>query len=155
MFERDYELKGKHAAYTKYLRDTAKVFVRFIDVYMIAAIIGFLHGRKAERDMSTNDTAMISASVFIRERDKCEFIYRLIMLMDTTTGLTIEQCVDRAFKDDTNEEAVKQNLLLFNAYVLGGIELLYERFSSGCTTNDDYINAAYSYVNDFRMYMMR
>lgn len=150
MFDRDYELKGKHATYTKYLRDTAKIFIRFIDIYMAAAIIGFLHSRKAERDTGGNDTAKMFADLFIVEHDKCEFIYRLIMLLDTTTGLTADQRVDRAFRDDTDEEAVRRNMKLFNSYVLGGIEILYEMFSADCTTSDDYINALFNYINDFR-----
>lgn len=150
MFEKYYELNGKHATYTKHLRDTAKIFLRIIDVYMVAAIIGFLHGRKAEKDTGSNDTAKMFTDIFIAEQDKCILIYRLIMLLDTTTGLTADQRVDRAFRDDTNEEAVKQNMLLFNAYVLGGIEVLYENFSTNCTTSDDYINALYKYVNDFK-----
>ncbi|MBP7174625.1 MAG: hypothetical protein KBA53_00210 [Thermoclostridium sp.] len=150
MFERDYELKGKHATYTKYLRDTAGLFVRFIDVYMVAAVIGFLHGRRAERDTGGNDAAKMFADLFIVERDKLEFIYRLIMLLDTTTGLTADQRVDRAFRDDTNEEAMKRNMLLFNSYVLGGMEILYEKFSTNCTTSDDYINALFVYVTGFK-----
>jgi hypothetical protein len=72
------------------------------------------------------------------------------MLLDTSTSLTADQRVDRAFRDDTNEEAMKQNMLLFNSYVLGGMEILYEKFSTNCTTSDDYINALFLYITDFK-----
>lgn len=150
MFEQDYLLRGKHATYTKYLRDTANLFDRYLDVYMLGAVVGYLHNRKSEKDLSTNDTAAMLASVFIGEKDKCEFIYRLIMLMDTSTGLSADQRVDRAFRDDTNEEAVKNNLRLFNSYVLGGIEVLYEKFVDNCTTRDDYLDGIYKFVNEFK-----
>ena len=150
MFERDYELKGKHAMYTKFLRDTGKVFSRYIDVYMEGAIIGFLHGRLAEKDSNNTDSANMLASVFIEERDTCIFLYRLLMLLDTTTGLTDEQRLDRAFREDSNEEALKRNMALFNSYVRGGIEVLYEKFSTNCTTSDDYLNMIYSFVDNFK-----
>ena len=148
MFEKDYSFRGKHATYAKYLKDTAKLFDRLIDVYMLGAVIGYLHGRKSEKDTSTNDSASMLAGVFITEKDKCEFIYRLIMLMDVSTGLSQEQRVDRAFRDDTNEDAVKSNLELFNSYAFGGIEVLYEKFVDNCTTRDDYLNSIHKFVND-------
>jgi len=150
MFERDYELKGKHATYTKFLRDTGKVFTRYIDVYMESAIIGFLHGRLAGKDSSNPDTANMFAAVFIEERETCIYLYRLIMLLDTTTGLTPNQRLDRAFREDNNEEALKKNMALFNSYVRGGIEVLYEKFSTNCTTSDDYLNMIYTFVDNFK-----
>ena len=44
MFENDYALFGKHATYVKFLKDEAKVFNRYIDVYMNGAIMGFCTG---------------------------------------------------------------------------------------------------------------
>lgn len=150
MFEQDYTLRGKHATYAKYLKDTANLFQRILDVYMLGAVVGYLHDRKAEKDISSNDSVSMLASVFIGEKDKCEFIYRLVMLMDISTGLSPEQRVDRAFRDDTNEEAVKNNLALFNSYVLGGIEVLYEKLVDNSTTRDDYLEGIYKFVNDFK-----
>lgn len=150
MFDRDYLLKGKHATYTKYLRDTARVFNRYIDVYMVGSIVGLLHGRTANRDSSSTDTAMMFAAVFIEEKETCQLLYRLIMLLDTTTGLAPEQRLDRAFREDSDEEALKRNMALFNSFVLGGIEVLYEKFSTNCTTSDDYLNMIFSYVDNFK-----
>lgn len=150
MFDRDYQLRGKHATYAKHLRDTAGVFKRHIDVYMIGAIMGFLHGRLVPEDTTTKDDVMMFADVFIREKTKCEFIYRMLMLLDETTGLTLEQRADRAFRDDTDEQAMVKNMDLFNSYVRGGIEYLYEKFSEDCVTRDDYINKIYEIVNRFK-----
>jgi hypothetical protein len=150
MFDRDYRLEGKHATFTKHLKDNIQVFDRFIDVYMIGALIGFLHGVQSEKDSSTNDTASMLASVFIGEKDKCEFIYRLIMLMDTSTGLNAEQRIDRAFKDDADEIAIKNNMVLFNSYVLGGIKVLYGKFSSTIAPSDDNLDVIYKFVSEFQ-----
>ncbi|KIL37315.1 hypothetical protein SD71_01060 [Cohnella kolymensis] len=137
MFERDYDLKGKHASYVKYLVNNAKVFKRYIDVYMVGSVMGILHGRKATKDSSVSDEASIFAGAFNTERLKCEFLYRLIMLLDETPGLTEEQRVDRAFRvDDSMPDALKENMDLFHSYVFGGIEVLYEKYED-CTTTDD------------------
>ncbi|MGI6162737.1 MAG: hypothetical protein ACOYEQ_02265 [Bacillota bacterium] len=150
MFDRDYLLRGKHAQYAQYLRDTAHVFKRHIDIYMIGAIMGFLHGKIVPEDKTTKDDVTIFADVFIREKSRCGFIYRLLMLLDETTDLTLEQRLDRAFRTDSDEEAVTANMDLFNSYVRGGIEYLFEKFSTDCITEDDYINTVYNIVEQFK-----
>ncbi len=153
MFENDYTLFGKHATYVKFLRDEAKVFKRYIDVYMNGAILGFLYGRKAIRDSTSTDRARVYADTFANEKARCEFIFRLIMVLDKTTGYTIEERVDRAFRDDaegSNTEKNKKNMELFHSYVLGGIEVLYEQFTEDCITQDDYINKIYDVVTKFK-----
>ncbi|KJR47500.1 hypothetical protein UF75_2078 [Desulfosporosinus sp. I2] len=150
MFDKDYNLKGKHATYTKFLKDTAKVFDRYMDVYMIGAVLGFLNGKQEPEDNSNKDDAEIPLSVFYKEKMKCEFIYRMIMLLDETSNLTLEQRTDRAFREDTNEQAMIKNMDLFNSYVRGGIEYLYEKFSEDCVTEDDYLNKVYEFVNRFK-----
>lgn len=148
MFENDLLLKGKHATYTKFLCSNAKVFKRYLDVYMLGAIMGFLHGRKGKRDTTTKDEASIMAETVIKENNRCKFLYRLIMLLDETTGLTPEQRIDRAFRQDADQEAMNANMALFNSYVLGGIEVLYKKFKD-CTTRDDYIDKIYEFIVNF------
>ena len=45
MFEGDYTIYGKHATYIKYLKE-AKVFSRYIDVYMAGAVLGALYEKR-------------------------------------------------------------------------------------------------------------
>lgn len=152
MFENDCTLVGKHATYVKFLKDEAKVFNRYIDVYMNGAIMGFLYGRKAIRDNTSTDRARVYADAFANEKARCEFIFRLIMVLDETPGYTTEDRVNRAFRDDadgSDTEKNMKNMELFHSYVLGGIEVLYEQFTENCTTRDDYINRIYEVVNNF------
>lgn len=154
MFEADIKIRGRHATYAKQLakhqeNTRVPIFNRIIDVYMVGAIMGFLHGRQASEDTTVKDDASILASTVIGEKDKLQFIYRLIMLLDTTSGLTLEERIDRAFRDDTNKEAVANNLKLFHSYVYGGIEFLYEKFDD-CVTKDDYIDRIYEIVDRFK-----
>ena len=44
-FRREKILYGKHAEYTKKLKDE-EIFVRNVDVYKVAPLIGFLYNKK-------------------------------------------------------------------------------------------------------------
>lgn len=166
MFENDYTIYGKHATYLKFLakknaRDdsgpdnptAARLFERYIDVYMNGAVWGLLYSRTAERDTTSDDRARVYADAFANERDNCIFLYRMVMLLDKTTELTPEERVDRAFRYDTmpeKAEEVKKNLALFHDYVRGGIEVMYEHFTDGCTTQDDYLSKTYEVMTTFK-----
>lgn len=156
MFDNDYTINGKHATYLKYLVNDAKAFMRYIDVYMNAAVVGFLYGRAVPKDNSSQDRARIYADAFAKEKRQCDFIYRLIMLLDENEGLSHTERLDRAFRNDTqlktDEDKAKheKNMQLFHSYVFGGIEVLYEQFTSGATNRDDYINKIYDVTVNFK-----
>lgn len=165
MFENDYTINGKHATYLKYLAvknakdddsdsaSSARLFERYIDVYMNAAVWGLLYSRTADKDNTSEDRARIYADAFANERENCIFLYRMVMLLDKTAELSPEERVDRAFRYDTLPEKAddfKQNMELFNAYVRGGIELMYEQFTDGCTTRDDYLSKVYEIMSTFK-----
>lgn len=166
MFENDYAFYGKHASYIKFLSkkdkedrddDTdlvvrADIFERYIDVYMNAAIWGLLYGRTAKRDKGT-DRARIYADTFSRERDNCVFLYRMVMLLDKTENVSADEKVERAFRYDAEpdkKELFKNNMELFHDYIRGGIEIMYERFTDGCITRDDYLNKTYEVLVTFK-----
>lgn len=163
MFENDYTITGKHATYLKSLvrksikddseKMLAPLFDRYIDVYMNAAIWGLLYSRTAERDTSSGDRARVYADAFANERDNCVFLYRMTMLLDNTADIPQEERVERAFRYDTQEdkkEAFKENMELFNAYIRGGIEQMYEQFVYGCVSRDDYLHKTYEIVTRFK-----
>jgi hypothetical protein len=167
MFENDYTLTGKHATYLKFLAvknakdddpdylvaSSARLFERYIDVYMNAAVWGLLYSRTAKRDTTSDDRARIYADAFANERDNCVFLYRMVMLLDKTKDISPEERIDRAFRYDTQPdkvEAFKENMELFNDYVRGGIEAMYEQYTDGCTTRDDYLNKTYEIITTFK-----
>lgn len=166
MFENDYTIYGKHATYLKFLakknaRDdqspdnptAARLFERYIDVYMAAAVFGLLYNRTAKRDTTSDDRARVYADAFANEREDCVFLYRMVMLLDKTTELSSTERVDRAFRFDTLPEkadAFRQNMELFHDYVRGGIEVMYEQFTEGCQTHDDYLSKTYEVMTTFK-----
>ena len=153
MFERDITLTGKHATYVKYFRDDAKLYARYIDVYMNGAVFGLLHNRRAERD-SGSATASILADTLQKERSRCVLLYRLAMLLDETSGLDTQERIDRAFRDDADDaspDKLVANMELFNSYVRGGIEEMYEQFIDGHgTTADEYLDRAMDVMETFK-----
>lgn len=166
LFEHDYSFNGKHATYIKYLTKTGKedkddplmpsskagIFERYIDVYMNAAVFGLLYDRREEREPGS-DRARIYADAFIGERENCLFLYRLVMLLDTSTSLTDEERVNRAFRYDSDpnkEELQKENVELFNSYVRGGIEIIYELFTENCISKEDYIERIEKVTSTFQ-----
>lgn len=154
MFENDYALTGKHATYVKYLVNDAKLYKRYIDVYMNGAVFGLLHNRTAPVDKDSSDRARIYADAFANCRMECVFLYRLVMLLEKSSELESPERIDRAFRDDANEddpEKLKQNLELFNSYVRGGIEEIYEEFIDGHgTTPEEYLDRAMEVMEQFR-----
>jgi hypothetical protein len=153
MFEGDYEFYGKHATYIKYLVNDAKLYERYIDVLMNGAVFGLLYNRTSQRDRGSQDRARVYADAFSTSREECMFLYRMVMLLDKSDGITDEQIVDRAFRDDaegSETEKVKANLELFYSYVLGGIEVLFEVLTDGCTAELDYIDKAFDKMKSFR-----
>ena len=158
IFTGDIFLKGKHATYAKFFcptpekkdsfsdRKPADIFKRVIDVYMMAAVIGLEHGLRASEDRASADQAHIHADVINREKLNLVFIFQLVMLVDNSQRLDADAKIARAFKNDD----IKANFELFNSYVRGGIEWLYERFTEGTTTHDDYISKIQDVVADFK-----
>lgn len=154
MFESDFTMIGKHATYMKFLVNNAKLYERYIDVYLNGAVFGLLYNRTAEKDKESKDTADIPASVFNHCRGDCMFLYRLVLLLDQSGNLDSTQKIDRTFRDDAldqTSEKVVSNLELFNAYVRGGIEQMYELFiDNHGITEDDYLERAITVMREFR-----
>jgi hypothetical protein len=158
MFDKEYDVIGKHAIYVRFLARDHKIkdqslFERYLDVYLSGAIFGLLYNRTAPRDTSLPEQANIPASAFNTSRNDCIFLYRLVMLLEQTTSVTPEERLDRAFRDDADEKLKDKliaNMNLFHSYVLGGIEVLYEKYSDGCTTPDDYLERIFILMRDFQ-----
>ena len=162
MFDKDMQIHGRHATYWKALtqlpgnavetKKNFKIFENYIYVYMVAPIIGMIHGRKGEYDPldDSKDTAGMLAEIQIKNNAKLKYIYRLIILSDDSLGLSDEQKINMAFREDNNEESVKIGMELFNAYFFGGLEILYEEFVQECITDDDYISKMFDFVNSFK-----
>lgn len=155
MFTDDITLYGKHAQYVKDLAALeVKLFSRNLDIYMNAALIGLIYGKREERDresqykdVSTN----ILASAINKEKVHLDYIFRLIMILDDTEKITIEEKINRAFRDDSNRDVSNRhtdNMNLFTSYVLGGITLLYGKIMDDGISPEDFMRNAFEFIRD-------
>jgi hypothetical protein len=159
MFSTDYRITGKHATYVKFLNaytrnldktaEVAGIFAYAIDVYMIAPLIGVAYNRRSPIDTSSTDSINILSSQFTSRQDKLESVYRLIMLSEKSTDLSADDRIERAFKDDETPEKVIAHMELFHQYMRGGIEWLYEFFTDGASSQDDYLEKINELVKQF------
>lgn len=161
MFEKGYVIKGKHATYMKFLSATteklnkearvAAVFRANIDIYMVAPLIGVAYNLIADEDKVSEDDLSIFAEAIINNQENLTYIYRLVMLSEKSVGLTNEEKIDRAFKDDEEPERLAKNMELFHQYMRGGVEWLYDQFTEGATTKDDYFTKIQEIVENFKL----
>lgn len=127
-----------------------KIFDRYVDAYMVAPLLGCLYNRKGTKNLpDSEDTAGMQANILIKYQEYLTNIYRTIILTDPSNKYTSEEKIDRAFKGDSDEGILKENMDLFNSYFLGGIEILYETFIQECTTNEDYVDKIFEYVDKY------
>ena len=166
MFDREITVRGKYAAYLKSLcqlpgnvsdKDKAlyhnfKIFETYVGAYMVAPIIGLLNGKKASYEVNddSKESAGILEGVLIKNASKLKYIYRLIILSDDSEALSDEEKINRAFREDDNEESVKRGMELYTAYFLGGLEILYDTFVQGCVTDDDCIKKIFDFITEFK-----
>lgn len=152
MFDKEYSFKGTHA--DKVVKLTAKfddknsIFKRNLDVYMMAPIVGFLYQRKAA---SNNDgehkTTKIFPEQLISNSDDLAFNYRLIMLLDKNYEPDIEKRIDKAFRDYNSDRATEDEKL-FESYVLGGVDVLYEKIIGSANNAEAYMSNLYDFMED-------
>jgi len=153
MFDKQYRFSGTHAekvnALTAIFDDSAKVrlFEHNYDVYINAPLIGFLYGRKSTKNTNSNIADQnIFPEQMINNSELLKYILRLIILLDVDYEPDVEKRLDKAFRELGKDE---NDLFLFDSYVLGGVEVLYEKLIEDASGPDDYVNKMYDFIEEF------
>jgi hypothetical protein len=153
MFDKAYFFKGKHAKMVEDLtrKDlvniNSEIFPRVLDVYLMAPIIGFLYLRRAKPENNSEFTKRIHLEQLISETKNLEFNYRLVTLLNRNSVDDNETKINNAFRIyGDGSEIAKEHEELFDTYVLGGVEVLYERLIEKSTTSDDIIHNYYDFI---------
>lgn len=157
VFDNTIILTGKHAFYSDKLKEL-DFFNRIIDVYINASVVGFIYNRKSKKDKSS-EYKDVEKKIFLetvtKELDSLEFTYRLILLSDSSETLSFDERVNRAFRDDSlkdeNNKRHAENFDLFNSYVRGGIEILYEKIASKGHTDMDFIKNSFDFMKELEV----
>lgn len=129
---------GKHADYVNFLckdrgqinSDGINLFQTKIELYILAPIIGLIYNRKSDIDTSTNSKYTIQLQQIKNYETDLEYVYRMIMLLDDKDNISEEQRLNRAFRYDNDKDKFHENMRIFDKYVLGGIEVIYEQFAN-------------------------
>jgi hypothetical protein len=151
MFDKEYSFRGTHAE--KVIKLTAKfdkdnqLFSRNFDVYMVAPIIGFLYGRKADLDKGV-ETTKIFPDILMREQQNLKFNFMLIMLLDKENESNFDERVNKAFRYYGTEKA-QSDEQLYDQYVRGGVDLLFEKLIESASNNEDYLKNLYDFLEEF------
>ena len=156
MFDNNILIKGKHATYVKFLSEKTKllgegtskngagVFKRFVDTLLIAPIFGVMKNMRADEDKSSDDRANILAEQIIKEKSNLEFVFKLVMLNDNSKGYNADEKINWIFRENGDFD-------LFMQYVRGGLEYLYDYFTDGATTKDDYYEKIISLIDETQL----
>lgn len=131
MFNKQYDFYGKYADYVESLAQGKKSDDNYYpfrfqwEVYLVAPIIGFQYKRKATCDDKTKSTSIFSEQI-IKYSSYFKFAYQLIMLLDEDYEKDFDKRIEKAFKIIGTDKA-KLDEQHYDEYVLGGVEVLYEK----------------------------
>ena len=123
---------GKHREYVDKLWTKNQIqesyFKRLVDLYAVAAIIGLKTNRRSPEERDETDIKRTVQMKQLNENYQILLpIMRLILIFDTSRNLSFEEKLEGAFAIPDNIETYQENMELFNSYVRGGIEYLYEK----------------------------
>jgi hypothetical protein len=153
LFQGQYRFFGTHAERVKRLTaefnsNKHKLFSHNHEIYQFAPIVGYLYNRKSSQNKDNNIDTSIFPDEISSHRDIFLFNYQLIMLLDKEYEPNFDARIDKAFRYFGTDKA-KDDEDLYESYVRGGIDILYEKLIEPSTSPDDYIKNLYEFVNDF------
>ena len=152
LFQGQYWFYGTHADRVKRLTaefdGKHKLFSYNHEVYQLAPIVGFLYRRKAEQNRTGGSDTSIFPEQISNYKDVFQFNYQLIMLLDDNHESNFDVRVDKAFRFYGTEKAAPDEEL-YESYVRGGVDVLYEKLIEPSTSADDYIKNLYEFMEDF------
>lgn len=155
MFDNEYIFYGKHANMVNKLKgklgDTLPgLFSSNYLLYNIAPYIGYRYKRKGTIDKSTDVTSKILKGEMLEHADEFTVNYRCLMMI-INKDISDKEKIDIAFRLDDKDNERKTYDDIFNSYVLGGIEVLYEEIFEKDSPEgiDDYIRNLFLFVQDY------
>lgn len=151
LFENEIEINGKYANYARFLKDQVGLFLTFRELYVNAIIIGFLYNIKESNDSNIKvQSASIFSSDLSKRKSDLRFLYRMIMLLDNKDDFTLDDYMNRTFRDDSEEDRskLKANMAILNSYACGGIEYLYNKFQNSDGLGDT-VDIMYEWIKEF------
>jgi hypothetical protein len=166
LFQGQYWFRGTHAEKVKKLtaefdsHDTdlfntekelvkrPKLFQYVHEVYQLAPIVGFLYNRKADENRENGSDISIFAEQMATWKEVFQFNYTLIILIDSEHEPNFDIRVDKVFRHYGTEKALPDEAL-YESYVRGGVDVLYEKLIETSKSPDDYTKNLYEFMEEF------
>ena len=155
-FSGEYQFTGRHGDYVKQLTDkliekgTYEKDISIIDYnhkfYTIAPMIGFLYKRKSKKENSERGPK-ISEGQVIRYADRAQETMKLILLLDKDYENNEQKRIDKAFRYFCEDE---NDFKLFEDYMRGGIEIMYEKIIGEETDPFKIIDNLIDFMTEFQ-----
>ena len=132
-FKKEFEFHGKHARMAGELWVKGDYehtcFRRLIDLYMVAAVVGFRVDRKAKEDFSPFGTKSILAEQVINAKEELDFI----MMM----GNLLDNAIESAVKCRKGERYIV--FKIYNINDIFGIKIKNSSISKPTMVGDDFL----------------
>lgn len=130
-FKSNFEFRGKHAKMIDEIWVQNEMensfFRRLIDLYTMAAIIGFKMNRKAKVDYVSEGSRKVFPEQMLNQKEELDFIMQMMIMLEYKDTLGEQESIKKAFRGPETKEEYKEYNDLFTQYVLGGVEVLYEK----------------------------
>lgn len=158
LFEKEYAFQGKHAEMVRRLmmKESDGIGRAFFEtnyqIYAIAPLIGWIYQQRAQRDKGGNSTKVFGDKISIH-KDELLFNYHTILaLYYHSQGIEGENLTECVFGGDDKEE---ENYEIYNSYVLGGVEILYNKIfeEKDAVDIDGYLMNIYDLVEELAVRM--
>lgn len=129
-FRKSVVITGKHSRLIDDMWIQGRIqdsfFKRLVDLYAIAAIIGLRVKRAVPEDKNEDGKRTVQVDQLTTKLEELDTVIQMILLLDETSSLSVEDKINRAFKGPRTKEEFDSNVELFSSYVRGGIEILHE-----------------------------
>lgn len=161
MFNKEYVITGKHAEYLMGLSkdksimekvDTGNnVFKMSYQVILLSALVGVMNNKKADKDTNKEiDSRRVSRETVMGNQDDFKYVFQMVMLANPE----IEDSkikVDLAFKSESDEKLETEAMEIFDAYVRGGLEILYDKFFKNLGSKSNKFEAMKDFIKEMQI----
>lgn len=153
MFLEEYSFEGEHARKVVQLAPDestpgTKYFSSVVELFMTAAIIGCHYNKRSKRNTSVSiKPKKIFAEQFYNRSVELKKIFKIVMLNAKREDGDLNAGITKAFRRPETDE----NYQLFEEYVLGGVDILYDKLIKDTNVNfNDYLANMVDLTNEFR-----
>lgn len=151
MYDKEFEFKGRHSKYMQELKGENNfkipVFNSFVEILMLAPIIGVIHNRSSEVDKDSSiNPSTIFLEQLLRRKSDLNYISQLVLL-NSHKDINLEERAKIVFNPSEEQKIKNENILI--GFILGGVEVLYENILSDTHAFEDVVNNYYQFFSNY------